>query len=153
MKRLVATAGITLLLAGAVTSTAFGFAATFDYAGHVKGDPNAFVGFFLKHGNRHRKVVDFTVAQVPYTCSDAPAGTTAGWKFDRRLRVRKNPTFGGRGDWIEQPFDPVGRVSGKLRRDGVAVGEFKLRGELAGPGTHCHTGRLGWRAMKQEPLV
>jgi hypothetical protein len=63
------------------------------------------------------------------------------------MRVRSR-LFGRDGDWIGLPFDPVGAVAGKLRRGGVAAGEFKLRGELAGPGTHCRTGVLEWRAEK-----
>jgi hypothetical protein len=39
-------------------------------------------------------------------------------------------------------------VAGKLRRRGAAAGEFKLRGELAGAGTHCRTGMLEWRATR-----
>jgi hypothetical protein len=133
-------------------SGALGFAANFDYTGHVKGQPTEFVGFFIKHApSGHRKVVGFTVSQIPYACSDAPPGATAGWRFKDRMRVRRDRTFEGTGDWVDLPQDPTGAVSGKLRRRGVAVGDFKLRGELAGPGTHCHTGLLDWRATKQQP--
>jgi hypothetical protein len=151
MKRLVFTLSICGLLALPATG-AFGFASTFDYTGHVKAEPTEFVGFFVKHGDGgHRKVVGFTVSQIPYTCSDAPSGTTTGWRFTDRMRVRPDRTFDGRGDWVELPLDPVGKVSGKFRKGGVAVGDFKLRGELAGPGTHCHTGLVDWRAKKQAP--
>jgi hypothetical protein len=150
MKRFV----LCLCLCGvlAVPALAMGFAANFDYFGHVKGQPNANVGFFLRHlAGGHRKVTGFTVSQIPYTCSDAPSGATAGWRFEPKMRVKRDRTFEGRGDWVGLPLDPVGRVSGKLRHGGVAVGEFKLRGELGGPGTHCRTGLLEWRATKQQP--
>lgn len=151
MKRLVFTLSICGLLAVPATG-AFGFAATFNYTGHVKGEPTEFVGFFVKHGDGgHRKVVGFTVSHIPYTCSDAPSGTTAGWRFTDRMRVRPDRTFAGKGDWVGLPMDPVGRVSGKFRKGGVAVGDFKLRGELAGAGTHCRTGPVDWRATKQQP--
>ena len=150
MKRLVFTLSLCAMLALPATG-AFGFAATFNYTGHVKGQPTQFVGFFVKHpAGGHRKVLGFTVSQIPYTCSDAPSGSTTGWRFTERMRVRHR-AFEGRGDWAGLPLDPVGTVSGRFRDGGVAVGDFKLRGELAGAGTHCHTGLLKWRATKQQP--
>lgn len=148
MKRLVLlVCGIGLLAAPATT---FGFAANFDYFGHVKGAPSASVGFFVKHPRAgHKKVVGFTVAQVPYTCRDAPDGATAGWRLEPKMRVRHRK-FEGSGQWVNLPLDPVGQASGRFRRGGIAAGAFKLRGELAGPGTHCRTGLLGWRATKQQ---
>jgi len=152
MKRFVLCIWIGGLVAALSASAAFGFAANFNYSGHVRGNDTAFVGFFLKHGaGDTKKVIGFTVAQIPYTCSDAPSGATAGWRFVPKMRVRSDRTFEGRGDWVELPLDPVGTVSGKLRRGGVAVGDFKLRGELGGAGTHCRTGLLEWRATKQQP--
>jgi hypothetical protein len=150
MKRLVLSICLAGSLAAISASAASGFASNFDYVGHVKGDPNASVGFFAQRtGTGQRKVAGFTVSQVPYTCSDAPSDTTAGWQFEPKMRVRSDRTFSKTGDWKGLPLDPVGRVSGKLHKGGVAVGEFKLRGELAGPGTHCTTGLLDWRATKQ----
>jgi hypothetical protein len=150
MKRLVLVICLCGLLAVAAPA-AFGFSASFNYTGHVKGQPTEFVGFSTKRGDGgHRKVFGFTVTQIPYTCSDAPSGATAGWRFKERMRVRPDRTFEGTGDWTGLPLDPVGSVSGKFRQSGVAVGDFKLRGELAGPGTHCHTGLLDWRAAKQQ---
>jgi hypothetical protein len=150
MKRFVSATAVTVLLAGIAASSAFGFAANFDYVGHVKGNSAAFVGFFVKHtASDQRKVTGFGVSQIPYTCSDAPSGATAGWRFDPKMRVKSDRTFVGFGDWAGLPLDPTGSVSGKLRRGGVAVGDFRLHGELAGPGTHCRTGLLDWRATKQ----
>jgi hypothetical protein len=152
MKRIASATAIAALLGGITAAAALGFANDFDYTGHVKGQPTANVGFAVKKPSPgHRKVVDFTVSQIPYTCRDAPSGVTAGWRFEPRMRVKSDRTFEGSGDWVELALDPVGSVSGKLRRGGVAVGDFKLRGELAGPGTHCRTGLLDWRATKQQP--
>jgi hypothetical protein len=151
MKRFVLCAGVCGLLAAMVPSGALGFAGNFDYVGHVKGNPNAFVGFFVKHTNAgHRKVTGFTVSQVPYTCRDAPDDVTAGWRFDPKMRVKSDRTFLGAGKWIGLPLDPYGVVKGKLHRGGVATGGFKLNGELAGPDTHCHTSLLDWRATRQS---
>jgi len=151
MKRFVPATAIALLLAAVAASGAFAFAASFDYTGQVKGNPTANIGFNVKRSAGHPKVADFTIARIPYTCSDAPSGATTGWRFVPKMRVQSDRTFSGRGDWVELPVDPSGSVSGKLRRGGVAVGDFKIRGELAGPGTHCRSGLLEWRATKQPP--
>jgi hypothetical protein len=138
-------------MAAMVPSGASGFAGSFDYLGHMKGNPNAFVGFFVKHtGTGHRKVTGFTVSQIPYTCRDAPDGTTAGWRFDPNMRVKSDRTFFEAGPWTGLPLDPRGLVKGELRRSGVAAGSFKLNGELAGPDTHCHTHLQDWRATRQS---
>jgi hypothetical protein len=153
MKRLILVLCLSGLMVALSASSAFGIAANFNYAGNVKGSPNERVFFFLKHTSSGRKkVLGFTVLQIPYRCSDAPSGTTGGWQFTKRMRVNKrHRTFEGRGAWVDLPLDPVGKVSGKFRHGGKAVGDFKLRGELAGGGTHCHTGLLKWRAKKQPP--
>ena len=148
MRRFALSICICGLLAAISAPASFGFAASFDYVGNVKGTPSGSVGFFVEHpAGGPKRVTGFTVVQVPYDCRDAPSGATAGWRFKPRMRV-KFRRFDGRGDWIGLPLDPVGKVNGKLRPGGVARGEFKLRGELAGPGTHCRTGLLGWRATK-----
>jgi hypothetical protein len=150
MKRLVVCTGICALIAPA---SALGFNANFNYVGHVKGQPTTNVGFSVdRSSGGAKRVPEFVVSQIPYTCSDAPPDLTAGWRFKPKMRVQPDRTFAGRGDWVDLPLDPVGTVSGKLRRNGVAVGSFKLRGELAGPGTHCHTGLLDWRTTKRPPL-
>jgi len=150
MKRLVLSVCLCGLLAGLAAPSSFGFAAGFDYVGQAQ-EPHGSVGFFVgRSASGGKLVTGFTVTGVPYECSDAAAGITAGWRFKPRMPV-KSREFEGRGDWVGLPLDPVGRVGGKLRRGGVAVGQLKLRGELAGPGTHCHTGLLDWRATK-NPL-
>ncbi len=141
-----------LLALGAAPSS-FGFAANFDYVGDAKGQDGSSVGFSLTRSASGRKrVVDFTVTRVAYQCRDALPGLTDGWLLDRGMRVRSR-RFEGRGDWIGLPLDPVGKVTGKLRRRGRASGSFKIRGELAGPGTHCNTGLVDWRASKNPILT
>ena len=136
------------VLAALSAPSSLGFAGNFDYVGQVKGEPGTYVGFFLERSAAGKKrVTGFTVTGIPYECRDAPSGLTAGWSFEPAMRVRSR-LFEGRGDWVGLPFDPVGAVAGKLRRGGVAAGELKLRGELGGPGTHCRTGLLGWRATR-----
>ena len=153
MKRFALSICICGLLAGLSAPASFGFAANFDYLGQVKGEPGSSVGFFLERPtDGPKRVTGFTAVGVPYDCRDALSGVTAGWRFEPRMRV-KSRRFDGRGDWVGLPLDPVGTVSGKLRRGGVVVGDLKLRGELAGPGTHCRTGLLDWRATKNQPLA
>jgi hypothetical protein len=73
MRRLLLSIAIALVAGALIAPGSFGFAANFDYFGHVKGQPSANVGFFVKRSDAgHRKVVGFTVSQIPYTCSDAP---------------------------------------------------------------------------------
>lgn len=149
MKRILITiAAVTALAAG----SAFGFAFSFDYSGNVKGD-SALVGFSLKHpAGGHKKVVDFTVSQMAITCSDSFETRSAdGYQFDPRMRV-KHRKFAGTGDWTLIGLDPSGSVAGKFHHGGTASGTLKLHGELAGAGTHCHTGELKWKTTKQQPL-
>lgn len=139
------------VLAALSAPSSLGFAGNFDYVGHVRGEPGTYVGFFLERaGDGRRRVETFTVTGIPYECRDAPSGITAGWSFEPRMRVRSR-RFEGKGDWVGLPLDPAGGVAGKLRRGGAAAGEFKLRGELAGAGTHCRTGLLEWRATRNVP--
>lgn len=92
----------------------------------------------------------FTVTQAPYHCRDAPDDVTAGWRFNEKMRVKSDRTFFAAGQWTGLPLDPTGLVRGKLRRSGVSVGSFKLKGELAGSDTHCQTGLLEYRATRQQ---
>ena len=128
---------------------ASGFSIDFDYSGHVKHEQASSVGFKAgRSGSGHKRVTEFTVTHVPITCSDSDATTsTDGYQFAQPMRV-KHRQFAGSGDWTVILLDPSGSVSGKLRPDGTAVGTFRLRGELAGTGTHCHTGPLDWTAIK-----
>jgi hypothetical protein len=140
-------------LASLVAGSAFGFEANFDYFGHVKHDPESSVGFRIEPtSSGHRRVTTFTVTQVPITCSDDPSTrSTGGYEFGHGMRVRHHE-FAGKDDWIVIALDPSGAVAGKFHPGGTATGTFRLHGELAGEGTHCHTGELGWRATKAEPL-
>src|SRR4051812_35997838 len=151
MKRLVLCTCLAGALAAFSAPSALGFAANYDYTGHVKGEPNEFVGFFVKQtAGQRMRVAGFTVTQIPYTCSDAPSDVTAGWKFQPSMRVNPDRTFAESGDWTGLPLDPIGRVSGKLRRGGVAAGGVKLRGGVAGPGEHRTAGGVG-RGGGQKP--
>jgi len=73
--------------------------------------------------------------------------STGGYQFDDAMRVRHH-AFAGNGDWTVLLLDPTGSVAGTLRPGGIATGTMRLRGELAGTDTHCHTGRLDWKATK-----
>ena len=153
VKRIALSFGACALLAAAAAPSSFGFAAGFDYLGEVKGQDGTSVGFSIdRSASGHRRVSEFTITRVAYDCRDAPAGLTDGWVFDPGIRV-KSRRFEGRGDWIGLPLDPVGKLTGKLRRGGRASGSFKIRGEFAGAGTHCSTGLLDWRASRSAILT
>jgi hypothetical protein len=153
VKRVALSLGLCALLALASAPASFGFAADFDYVGQVAGQDGSSVGFsVVRSASGRKRVKEFTVTRVVYRCRDAPPGVTDGWAFDGGMRIRSR-RFEGKSDWIGLPLDPVGKVSGKLRRGGVAKGSFKIRGELAGPGTHCRTGLVDWRASKNPILT
>ena len=146
MKRLVLSIVVCGALSAVSAPSSLGFAGAFDYVGTAKDQMISSVGFFLERPvGAPKRVTGFTVSQVRYECSDAPPGFTQGWRFKPKMKVKARK-FEGSGDWTGLPLDPIGTVSGKLRPGGVAVGEFKLNGELGGPGTHCHTGKLDWKA-------
>lgn len=135
----------------AAAPASLGFSLDFDYVGTVKGQEASEVGFKVeKSASGRKQVTEFTVLDVAYECSDAPPGTTTGgWVLDRKMRIKARK-FDGEGDWVGLPFDPVGKVSGKLKPGGIAKGSFRLTGELAGSGTHCKTGLVDWKATKDK---
>jgi hypothetical protein len=147
---LIAMVAIASLAAG----TAFGFEGNFDYSGSVKHDsPFSSIGFRIEPTNNgHRKVTTFTVTNVPITCTDSTdPRSTGGYELDDSMRI-KHGEFAGSGEWLVIAQDPAGSVTGKFHPGGVATGTLRIHGELAGPGTHCHTGELGWKATKNPPL-
>ena len=77
----------------------------------------------------------------------ATRSTGGGFIVDDAMRV-KHRAFAGGGDWTVILLDPTGSVAGTLKPGGTATGTFRLHGELAGMGTHCHTGPLDWKATK-----
>jgi hypothetical protein len=151
LKRIALALCICGVACAAAAPASFGFLLDFDYVGTVKGQEASEVGFKVKKSASGRKqVTDFTVLSVAYECSDAASGVTSGgWVLDRKMRIKAR-SFEGEGDWVGLPFDPVGKVSGKLKPGGIAKGSFKMTGELAGPGTHCKTGLVDWRATRNE---
>lgn len=143
-----AAAAAALVLA---TSAAVAFLATADYSGEVRDDPASNIGFDIRRTDAGvRRVVNFTIFNLEMTCTDSKEPRTGGWRFDRRMRIHEDGTFSGRGDWIDLPVDPVGFVRGAMLGGGEARGQVRARGELAGPGTHCDTGRLRWDAQKEQ---
>jgi hypothetical protein len=137
----------------AAAPASFGFSLNFDYLGTVRGQASSHVGFSVeKSASGNKKVTGFTVLDVAYECSDAAPGVTSGgWVLDRKMRI-EHRRFEGKGDWVGLPFDPVGNASGRFKPGGIAKGSFKMTGELAGPGTHCKTGLLDWKATNHPDI-
>jgi hypothetical protein len=131
---------------------ALGFNSNFGYSGSVE-DSTSFtnLGFDLKAKPGGGKVVQhFTLTSLPIACSDSPDTTSSGgFQLHGGMRVTDRH-FSGRGDWSTTPTDPRGSVQGVFHRGHTASGVLKLHGELAGPGTHCHTGELGWAAVRRS---
>jgi hypothetical protein len=140
-------------LASLAAGSAFAFENNSDYSGGIKGTFGHNVGFSIERSaSGHKRVTDFNVTNLPITCSDSGETTsTGGYNFPGPMRVRHHE-FSGKGDWEVFALDPSGPVAGKFKPGGKAAGTLKLHGELAGPGTHCHTGPLEWKATKNPPV-
>jgi hypothetical protein len=120
----------------------------FDYEGHIAGATTTVLFNVGRTASGHRVVRRFSVTSVPIDCSDSPDDTSSdGYRLKPQMKIR-NGAFEGQGDWRVLLLDPEGSVSGRFTHPGVARGILKIRGELAGDGTHCHTGELHWRATK-----
>ncbi len=149
MKRqlpVVALASIALAAAGA--GSAYGFAS--EYTGEVKDDPPSDMGFNIdRAGGGDRKVVEFTSVNIQFECEIGTPGRTDGPQQLGKMRVKDDGSFKGSDEVVGIPADPHGKVTGKLRRGGKAVGTLRLRGELDGnAGSDCDTGTQDWKAEK-----
>jgi hypothetical protein len=141
-------AGGVAVVALCATTSASAFSLNFDYQGSVGGGLNNLGFNVVRTQSGSRKVQKFTLTSLPITCSDSlDTVSSGGFELHGSLKVNHR-RFSGKGDWSTTAADPSGSVEGKLRRNGTAVGTLKLRGELAGPGTHCHTGGLDWTAAR-----
>ena len=128
------------------TATALGFSVG-DWNGRPTGDPSGQVAFDVTKHDGVKKVRQFTVFKVTYTCEADPSGRTEGMQLIEPMRVHGDGTFSGEGEFTILMGDPSGTVEGKFA-NGKAKGSFKVKGELAGPGSDCKTGRQDWTATK-----
>lgn len=118
------------------------------YNGHVVGQPNTTVAFELERTDSGRRVQNFIVSNIPYTCEGGGSGTTGQLVAEGGFRVRRGE-FSGTREVIDSAQDPI-TVHGELRRGGLARGTLKVFGPLAGGGTDCTSGRLDWRAERDQ---
>ncbi|MGH2967115.1 MAG: hypothetical protein ACRDMH_17290 [Solirubrobacterales bacterium] len=119
-----------------------------DFSGHVRQDPDSFVGFNVKRTETgKRKVTFFTTRGIVYSCDDTSTGRTEFLTLEGSMRV-KHRRFEGKVRVFTPQGDPVARVHGKLQGDHqVANGDLRLVGKLSPqPGLRCDTGVLEWRA-------
>jgi hypothetical protein len=147
-------AAASVAVAALAAPCALGFSENADYLGSVEGAAGfANLGFDLVKKDGRQVVKHFHVTSVPIACSDSPDTTsTGGFQLHEGMKV-SHRHFSGSGDWSTLATDPNGAVTGTLHRGHTASGVLKLHGELAGPGTHCHTGELGWAAVKNGGAV
>ncbi len=118
-----------------------------DFSGHVRQDPDSFVGFNVKHTDTgKRRVSFFTTHGIMYSCDDTSTGRTEFLTLEGSMRV-KHRRFEGKVHVFTPAGDPVARVHGKLHRGNqVANGDIRLSGKLSPePGLHCDTGVQEWR--------
>ena len=152
-KRGLGSALLAAALAVAALPTPAGAFFELDFNGHVRQDPDSYVGFELKRtsAGKHR-VNFFTTGGIVYTCDDDSTGRTGFLTLDGSLRV-KHRRFKGEVHVLTPSGDPVARVHGKLHRDHrVANGTIHLIGKLSStePSRHCDTGVLEWRATRGQ---
>ena len=121
-----------------------------DYHGQIKGDALTELGFDVKRSDSGHKRVRFFVADgVSFTCTVGADGRTDPMQIDATFPVNRDGEFKGKGDVITN-VDPVGKVTGRLKRGGRAAGTLRISGELDGAGSSCTTGVQEWRAEKQS---
>jgi hypothetical protein len=139
-----------LIMAVAVLLVPASAAAIFigPYQGQIKGDALSEIGFDTERTDSGRKrVVQFFTDGISFTCTVGADGRTEPMLVDATFRLNRDREFKGKGDMITE-VDPVGKVVGRLKRGGRAVGTVRITGELAGAGSQCTTGVQEWRAAK-----
>jgi hypothetical protein len=153
MKRTAAAlaAGLALMALGA--TGALGILIDTEYQGHAKGDAGgSFVGFDVKQSHGEKKVKNFQVQGLDFECDGGSPGQVGPTSVDDAFPVNDNGEFGGRSHATIFPvFDPMAKVTGKLKPGGKAVGTIRMHGKLdpeGQPGIKCDTGTLGWKAEK-----
>lgn len=143
------TLGVSLAAAAAFAVLSMPASAFFelDFSGHVRQDPDSFVGFNVKRTETgKRKVFFFTTRGIVYSCDDTSTGRTEFLTLEGSMRVRHR-RFAGKVHVFTPAGDPVAHVHGKLHRGNqVANGDVRLVGKLSPePGLRCDTGVQEWR--------
>jgi hypothetical protein len=150
VRRLLGTVLVTALLTALVPLDASAFF-ELDYDGHIKGDPDSFVGFNLKRTSTgKRRATFFTTRGIEFSCKGGSPGQTQFLTLDRSFLL-KHRKFKGVVHTFTPAGDPVARVQGKLHRDRqVANGTIHLAGKLdpLQPSVRCDTGVQEWRVTR-----
>jgi hypothetical protein len=119
-----------------------------DFDGHIRHDPDSFVGFNVRQTPAgKRRVSFFTTRGIVYSCDDTSTGRTEFLTLEGSFRV-KHRKFEGKVHTFTPAGDPVARIHGKLHRGlQVADGDLRLAGKLnsSQPQLRCDTGALQWR--------
>ncbi len=137
------------LLAAAIVPLPASALFRLDFNGHVKQDPDSYVGFNLKRTpTGKRKVTFFTTRGIQFACAGGSTGRTEFLTLDGSFRV-EHRRFEADVHTFTPLGDPVAHVHGKLHRDHrVADGTIRLAGKLdpSQPDVRCNTGTQEWRA-------
>jgi hypothetical protein len=149
MKKIALVAGVVALVV--VPSTALSFFAR-SWNGNIKGEPTiSFVGYDIhKTATGKRKVDNFIVDRLQFSCANGSSGRTSAWETDERFRV-DHGQFSGRVQVTQAELDPVMKLTGELLGGGLAKGTVRLFGNINPDhpnNAQCDTGRLKWRASK-----
>src|SRR5262249_42936641 len=103
-------ASLAVAMGPAIMPTPAGAFFELDFSGHVRQDPDSFVGFNLKRTETgKRRISFFTTRGVVYSCDDTSTGRTEFLTLEGSIRV-KHRRFDGKAHVITPAGDPVARV-------------------------------------------
>ena len=125
------------------------FAASRTHSGEIEGDPSSLIAFdIIKTDFSGRRVSNMVFEKAPYTCESDPSGQTDPMDVKGSFRVRHHEFGGTRELDPNATIDPSAKITGKLKDGGKVVGTLRVKGELAGTGSDCHSATLDWAAQK-----
>jgi hypothetical protein len=119
-----------------------------DYSGSIDGQIDQIIAFDVVKKDSGKKVKHMVLEAVPYTCDGDPPGETEPMQVAGSFKV-SHRKFSGKNELKPlTQIDPTAKVTGKLDHGGEATGTIRVSGELAGPGSDCHSATLDWEASK-----
>ena len=139
---------ISLVAVVALALCAVALAAPKNYAGTVKGDPEAGVELELHKVDGQLVVARFTATNFIITCKD-PHDARLGAELTGMAPVSEDGKFKLAGEQEGKSLSMRGRLLDK----GRVKGKFKFAGPttLDGEAVECYSDRLDWTAKKGTP--
>ena len=137
------------ILALVLAVPALAFAVSHTHSGEIEGDPSSYIAFdLIKTDFSGKRVANMVFSKAPYTCESDPSGQTDPMDVKGSFKVKHHEFGGTRELDPDAIIDPSAKITGKLKDGGKVVGTIRVKGELAGPGSDCHSATLDWAAEK-----